>query len=162
MTTHWKKLKNPDYLGAYSLDEKELIEGRTVEILTVKKEFVKGSDGKESECTVAYLKAEKPFILNSTNCKMIEKVLETPYIEQWEGKRIVVYGEKIKAFGEQVQALRVKNVSAKLPELTPSNEKVWQNAIAALKSGKFDIAKIKSLYTLTPENESALIDFQNT
>lgn len=159
MNTHWKKLTSPDYLGAYSLDENE---ERTIEILSVSREMITGADGKKEECTVAFLKAERPFILNVTNCKTISKVLGTPYIEQWAGKRVIIHVEKVKAFGEWMEALRVKPTPAALPELTPANEKLWQGAIGALRSGKFDIAKIKTMYTLSQQNESALIDFQNT
>ena len=42
--THWKKLHNPDFLGAYSLDPgKDLI----ATIKTVRNEQVIGSDGKK-------------------------------------------------------------------------------------------------------------------
>ena len=53
MKTHWKKLTNPNYIGAYSMPEgKDL----TVEITDVKREVVKGEGGKTDECTVLYLK----------------------------------------------------------------------------------------------------------
>lgn len=74
--THWKKLINPDYIGAYALDPgKDL----TVQISQVRREMVTGADGKKEECTVAYLKDQKPMILNVTNCKTIEK-LYGPYM----------------------------------------------------------------------------------
>jgi hypothetical protein len=53
--------------------------------------------------------AKKPMILNKTNCKIIAKIHDTPYIEQWAGKSILIYAAKVKAFGEMVDALRVKN-----------------------------------------------------
>ena len=56
---------------------------------------------------------EKPMILNSTNAKMIQKLLKTPYIEEWSGHRIQIGVEMVKAFGEIVDALRVRNF---LPE----------------------------------------------
>ena len=85
--THWKKLINPDYIGAYALDPgKDL----TVQISQVRREMVTGADGKKEECTVAYLKDQKPMILNVTNCKTIEK-LYGPYIEDWAGKHITLY-----------------------------------------------------------------------
>jgi len=155
--THWKKLTNPDYIGAYSLNEGE---ERTVEIIKVSREMIMGSDGKKEECTVAFLKAEKPFILNVTNCKTITKILGTPYIENWAGKRIVIYVERIKAFGEYVDALRVKDKPAELPQLLP-NTKQWTGAIAALKSGQWDINKIKTQFSLSIENEKLLITASN-
>lgn len=108
--THWKKLTNPNYVGAHDFQPGQEL---TVTIETVSSEMVKGSDGKEDPCIVAKLHgAKKPVILNKTNCKIIAKVLDTPYIEQWSGCKIILYVAKVKAFGEVVEAIRVKNQKA--------------------------------------------------
>lgn len=104
--THWKKLTNPDYMGAYSLEDGQDI---VLTIANVKQEIVTGPEGKQEQCLVCYWKeAAKPMILNVTNSKMIEKLLKTPYIEQWSGQRVQIGSEKVKAFGEIVDALRVR------------------------------------------------------
>lgn len=105
--THWKKLTNPDYLGAYALDPgQDLI----VTIKSVANEVVTGTDGKKETCSVMRFKEDvKPMVLNATNSKMISKLLKTPYIEKWAGKRIQIYVESgVKAFGDIVDALRVR------------------------------------------------------
>ena len=104
--THWKKLTNPNYLGAYSIENgKDLV----LTIDHVCQENVVGPDGKKEDCTVCYFSnADKPMILNSTNAKMIQKLSGTPYIEQWKGFTIQVGVEKVKAFGDVVEALRVR------------------------------------------------------
>jgi hypothetical protein len=51
-------------------------------------------------------------IINKTNAKIITKILDTPYIEHWAGKSIIIYAAKVRAFGETVDALRVKNQKA--------------------------------------------------
>lgn len=105
--THWKKLNNPAYLGAYSIEEGQDL---VLTIKTVRQESVIGPDGKKDECMVCYFTdSEKPMILNSTNAKQISKLLKTPYIEQWAGHRIQIGIEKVKAFGDVVEALRVRN-----------------------------------------------------
>lgn len=107
--THWKKLTNPNYIGAHDLQPGQEVK---ITIDTVSKEPVKGPDGKEEMCVVAKLKGTatgKPMILNKTNMKIIAKVLDTPYIEEWSGKSVIIYAAKVKAFGELVDALRVKN-----------------------------------------------------
>lgn len=108
MATHWKKLTNPNYLGAYSIENgQDLI----LTIKTVKEETVTGADGKKDDCVVCYFQENvKPMILNSTNMKMITKLYKTPYIEEWTGKKIQIGIEKIKAFGDIVEALRVRKV----------------------------------------------------
>ncbi len=84
--THWKQLKNPDYIGAYALQPGEEM------ILTIKSsgvEQVANTDGKKQDCLVIhFMEAVKPMILNSTNAKVISKVHQTPYMEQWVGKQI--------------------------------------------------------------------------
>ena len=111
--THWKKLMNPNYLGSYSLDEGQDI------ILTIKMvrvESVIGADGKKDECVVCYFaEPEKPMILNSTNCTTISRLLKSPRIEDWYGHKIQIGVEKVKAFGDVVDALRVRNF---LPKTT--------------------------------------------
>ncbi len=150
--THWKQLTNPNYIGAYSLQPKE---ERTVQIVKVVKELVKAEGGKEAECTVAYLNAEKPMILNKTNCKTLAKIFGTPYIENWQGKSAIIYAEMVNAFGDKMEALRIKPTAPILPELTPSHPK-WNEAIKALKSGK-TIEVVTARYTLSNENRELLI-----
>jgi hypothetical protein len=105
--THWKKLTNPKFIGAYDLQPGQEVK---VTIKSVAVEMVKGNDGKEEQCIVAQLEgAKKPMILNKTNCKIISRVLDTPYIENWAGKQIIIYSAKVSAFGQEMEALRVKN-----------------------------------------------------
>lgn len=104
--THWRKLVNPDYLGAYSLDPgKDMI----LTIKYVKNEIVTGPDGKKEECMVmTFMENQKPMIVNSTNAKTIEKLYQTPYIEEWHSRKIQLFVDKVKAFGEVVEALRIR------------------------------------------------------
>jgi hypothetical protein len=104
--THWKKLHNPDYLGAYSLEP-----GKDM-ILTISKvvnEMVTGPDNRKEECIVVhFVEKQKPMIINATNAKTIQKLYKTPYIEEWAGKKIQVFADKVKAFGEVVESLRIR------------------------------------------------------
>ena len=110
--THWKSMTNPNYLGVYSLPD-----GRDI-ILTIKsvgQELVMGADGSKEQCVVMHFQEPvKPFICNKTNLKQITKLLKTPYVEQWSGHKIQIGSEKVKAFGDVVDALRVRS---KLPQV---------------------------------------------
>lgn len=109
--THWKSMTNPNYLGVYSLPD-----GRDI-VLTIKavgQEPVMGADGSKEQCVVMHFhEPVQPFICNKTNLKQITKLLKTPYVEQWAGHRIQIGSEKVKAFGDVVDALRVRS---KLPQ----------------------------------------------
>lgn len=104
--THWKKLMNPDYLGSYALEPgQELI----ATIKSVGNEEVTSPDGKKEICSVIhFVENVKPMILNATNNKTIAKLFKTPYIEQWAGRKIQIYTEKVRAFGEVWDALRIR------------------------------------------------------
>ena len=115
MPTHYKKLMNPDYLGAYALDPgKDLV----VTIRSVANEMIIGADGKKEECIVARFHERdiKPMILNATNCKTITKLAGSPFIENWQGMKIQLFVEKVKAFGDVVEALRIRPFKPKVEE----------------------------------------------
>lgn len=112
--THWKKLENPDYIGAYAFQPGEK---KVVTIASVGREMIVGTEGKKSEETVVrFCENEKPLILNVTNAKQISKHAGSPYIEQWPGVRIILGVEKVKAFGDVVEAVRVQKEKAPQPE----------------------------------------------
>ena len=66
--THFKKLRNPSYIGSYEL----MVGTNSVELnVTIEravKEMVQNGDKKE-EAMVIYLKGHKPMIVNSTLIK---------------------------------------------------------------------------------------------
>lgn len=105
--THWRKLTNPDYLGSYAFLPNE---EKQVTIDYVKNETVVSAEGRSEILPVMHFKQRdiKPLILNRTNAKMIEHLFESPYIENWKDKDIVLCVQRIKAFGEMVDAVRVK------------------------------------------------------
>lgn len=104
--THWKKLHNPDYLGAYALNPGEDL------ILTIdylREEEITGNSGKKERGLVCHFKEKvKPMIFNVTNSKTVEKLFGSPYIEDWSGEKIQIYSATVAAFGDTVEALRVR------------------------------------------------------
>lgn len=103
---HWKMLTDCQYLGAYSLQPGQEI---VLTIKSVGQEPVIGTDGKKETCVVCHwMENEKPMILNATNMKMIAKVLKSPYVENWIGKKIKIGVDQVRAFGDTVEALRVR------------------------------------------------------
>jgi len=105
--THWKKQHNYNFLGAYSLPT-----GQDM-ILTIKslqpEEIMNASGKKEKGFVCHFAEADaKPMILNKTNCKIIEKIYNTPFIEEWIGKRIQLYVTSVSAFGTTTDALRIR------------------------------------------------------
>ncbi len=113
--THWKKLNNPDFLGAYALDPGEDL---ILTIGNVREEQFTGTGGKKDEGIIVHFKEKefKPMICNSTNAKAISKVAGSPYIEDWSNTKISLYTAEVSAFGETVDALRVRAFAPKVEE----------------------------------------------
>jgi hypothetical protein len=107
--THWKKLTDPNYIGAHDFQPQQIL---SVVIESVTSETLELFNGKNIEtkvCVLARFKgAKKPMILNKENMKLITKVTGTPYIENWVGKTIMLHVVPVRAFGEVVDAVRVK------------------------------------------------------
>jgi len=150
--THWKKLTSPDYLGAYDFLKGEI---RTVTIKKVIVEKVKSERGEE-DCTVCYFNEPfKPMILNVTNCKTITKLFGTPYIEEWVGQQMKLFVAKVKAFGDIVDALRIKSEKVTKPVLqfgTPN----FDACKKAFKADPSSMDKIKAKYEVSTEVEAQL------
>lgn len=112
MKTHIDKLRNPNYLGGWDLQDEN---GKTTDIIVtikeVKSEFVFNQKAQMEEPVLTVFFNEcKPIILNVTNRKTLKKVTDTSYIEEMTGKRIQLTTKRIKAFGEFHDAIRIVNV----------------------------------------------------
>lgn len=101
--------KNPNYLGSWDLDELPNREA-TLTIAKIVDEDVIGNAGTKERCTVCHWQESgvKPMILNITNKKTICKMYHTKDTEKLAGKAVVVGVEKVKAFGDVHDALRIR------------------------------------------------------
>lgn len=152
--THWKRLINPDYIGAYALNPGEDL---LVTIDSVRSEKVTGSGGKKDECSVARLIGQKPMILNATNSKTIAK-LYGPYIEDWAGKQIILYASTTNLAGEMVECLRIRPVQpsqirAGKPSLTDER---FANALAKVSANEYSWEKLANDFALTDQQREDL------
>lgn len=161
--THWKKLQHPDYIGAFELMRGDTNVELNVKIESVKREMITGADGKKEECTIMLIPPNKPMILNVTNQKNLTKAIGSPFIEDWATKTVTLYVAKVKAFGETVDALRIRDVlpNIKKAEFTPTHPK-WASAVQAIVDGtntpEATISSIKNSFGLSAVNEKLLKD----
>ena len=149
--THWKKLVNSDYIGAYSLEPGKDLD---VTIESVSRQLVTSAGGKKEECTVAKLKGQKPFIINRTNAKTISTLYGTPYIEDWAGIQITLYPTTTKMAGEYVECLRIRKTIPRKPELLPGTEQ-FEKARTALQNG-YKMKQIEEKYTVSETTKKLL------
>lgn len=109
--THWRKIIESDYLaGADLFSEDGTFKPIQVTIKRAGKEQIlnQQTGKKESELLCYFHEIKKPMILNVTNSKAIEKLAGTPHIEDWVGLRVEIGTQKVKAFNEVWDALRIK------------------------------------------------------
>jgi len=155
--THWKKAFNKDYLGSHDLDEgKDLV--ATIDRIEVRK--VKNNQGEEASKNVAILKGKlKPMILNVTNCKTIKKFSGSNYIEDWSDIPVTIYIARVTAFGEEVEALRIRDrqptPAALKPKLHPGHEK-WEAAVDYLRKDGNSINGILNGWDMTQEDQEKI------
>ena len=146
MKTHWKNYQNPDYIGAYSFQPKER---KIVTINTTERKVIKGPNNREDECLVVYFIEDiKPMICNATNSKAISKVVGSPYVEDWPSTKIELYVDSnVKAFGDTVEAVRVKSTAPviKKPTITEA-----QKRSAAEKDASREL--VEKHYSITDED----------
>lgn len=105
--THWRKLTDPNYLGAW-----DITPGVDL-VLTIKKvnfQKVMSPEGNsETKPVLLFEEDYKPMVLGAkVNYRAIEKATGSPYYEQWQGKQIAIYTEHGKWFGKEQDALRIR------------------------------------------------------
>lgn len=114
--THWKKLYNPNYFGCYCFEDGKDIIGT---IAAVGNETIVGEKGKKEEVTIIHFKEKelKPLICNVTNSKTISKIFQTPFIEEWVGRKIQMFPDRNVTFGkETVEGVRIRPFIPKVVE----------------------------------------------
>lgn len=100
--------QNPNYLGSWDLEE---LPNREI-TLTIDRfadeEVVANS--KSETVTVCYWtdKTVKPMILNLTNKKTLARLYKTKDTERLKGKSVIIGIDKVKAFGDIWDALRIR------------------------------------------------------
>ena len=110
--TSWKTLVDWQSLSSSSMAEEE-------KILTIKsidrEEIVSNNGRKEVVPVCRFHEDVPPMALNKTNMRTMESITGSDKIEDWYGKKIVVYVQKNIKFGKDlVSGLRIKPVPKRL------------------------------------------------
>jgi hypothetical protein len=155
--THWKALADPRYIGAYALPNgNDLV----VTIARVGREEVTVTGGKKEEHIVMHLEGQKPMILNATNSKTIQR-LYGPYIEEWAGKRITLFGSTARLGGDLVECLRIRPAVPAEAKKGIGADRLAR-ALEQIKAGSYTVAKLRASFALTEAQLEQLADFERT
>lgn len=153
--THWKKLADPRYIGAYALPNGN---DMVVTIEGVRSEEITMMGGKKEVHSIMYIKGQKPMILNATNSKSIHK-LYGPYIEEWVGKQITLYASTAKLGGEMVECLRIRPSVPVREKQRITGERLTA-ALEQIRAGTYTAAKLRKSFALTDDQETIISDFE--
>ncbi len=148
--THWKQLIDPRFIGAYALPNGSDI---TVKIVDVKLENIVIQGGKKEDHTIAYLRNQKPLILNMTNSKTLHR-LYGPYIEDWIGKDITLFASVARLGNEDVECIRIRP-TAPSKERPRLSEERFAKALTQIKAGNYKIENMKQ-FALTARQQKQL------
>lgn len=110
--TSWKSLVDWKNLSSSSMVEEET----TLTIKNIQKEEIVSNNGKREIVAVCrFADSDLPMVLNKTNMRTLESMFMTDKIEDWYGKKIVVYVQQGIKFGKElVSGLRIKPVPKRL------------------------------------------------
>jgi len=141
-TTHWKNLfpNKMLLLGSQNLNEgEELI----AKIKSVEIEEIKNIKGKTEYVPVLKFENAPPMVLNITNSRSIASLYGEHY-DHWIGESIQVFATKVKAFGQEQMALRVREAKPDTGQDTGEHE----NALRACTTMK----DLQSVFMAIPKN----------
>ena len=106
--THWKKLTNTNYLGSWDIPDNENILA-TIKNVEQSEIFNQQKQAKELCTTLKFVEKNiLDMVCNKTNLKTLELIFKSPFVEDWQNKKINIGKEKIRAFGKLEEALRIK------------------------------------------------------
>ena len=129
METSWKTLVDWQSLSSSSMAEEE----KTLTIKSIDREEIVSNNGRKEVVPVCRFHEDvPPMALNKTNMRTMESITGSDKIEDWYGKKIVVYVQKNIKFGKDlVSGLRIKPVPKRLCSVCGSviDEQTYQGSI---------------------------------
>ena len=129
--THWRSVKPSPYLAAVDLDGKDMVV--TIECVHVGE--VEGEKGRKDDCRIATLSHNgkdlgKQLLLNVTNCKAMQKLTGSNFLEDWNKQRVTLYVTPTKLKGETVDGIRIRLTRPPEPVVAPPKFSAEQSAEA--------------------------------
>lgn len=102
------------YLGSWDVMDGEIV----LTISDFKEEMVEGDAGrKQKKCILYFVEhGVKPMVCNLTNRKTLAKLYHTTDSTKLKGKLVKIGTDKVKAFGDIHDALRIRNVVPTAPK----------------------------------------------
>ena len=156
--THYRKAFNSPYLSSA-----DLVDAMVFTVKCVKLEPDKTKKTKDDFNTMYFIEKEirpgeplKPMILNVTNSSTMKNLTGSPFIDDWQNIRVMIYVDKNVRFGrETMEGLRISPNKQEKPTLTPDNKTKWDRAKEAYLRDK-SLANVLKHVQISEEDQARL------
>ena len=153
---------NSSYIGGWTFEDGDkVLTIKDVQPMMVRNE--KNQSGEEKMC-ILFEETDKPMVLNSTNNETITNVLGSSLFDNWIGKQILIGTEKVKAFGDIWDAVRVrpelpkpKTTDPITPEQIAQINGLIETGAITNENAMLKYFRIKSLEEMSKQEADALI-----
>lgn len=142
---------NSNYIGGWTFaDGDKVLTIKDVMVQNVKNE--KNQNG-EDKMVVIFEELDKPMVLNSTNNETISRVIGSPNFEDWVGHRVKIGTEKVRAFGDVWDAVRVRDEKPAAKEEPKATEAQIKTIQALIDDGRVNLPAMLDFYEIGALNE---------
>jgi hypothetical protein len=158
--THFRKAFDSPYLSSADLVEPTVLTVKRVGLETdrTKKTKEKFNTAHFVEKELRPGEALKPMILNATNSKTMKMLAGSPFIDDWNDIKVLVYVDANVRFGkDSVEGLRISPQRPGRRTLTPDQAKAWENAKAAFKRDG-TLESVLTRVDMSEEHQARLIE----
>lgn len=137
---------NSSYIGGWTFEDGDkTFTIKDVQPMMVRNE--KNQSGEEKMCII-FEEIDKPMVLNSTNNETITKVIGSGLFDDWIGQRITIGTERIRAFGDVWDAVRVRPEKP-TPAGEPLTDAQYQRIMELVESGQVKKDAMLKYYRVT-------------
>jgi len=141
-TTHWRNLfeSKTMLLGSHNLNEGEEL---VAQINHVAIQEIRNTNGKKEKVPVIQFFNAPPMVLNITNTRTIASLYGDNY-DGWCNQYIQVFATKVKAFGQEQMALRIRQSKPSVGEDTSGYEQQLRDCT--------DIGMLQNVFMAIPKH----------
>ena len=100
-----------NFLGGWSFEKGD--ETLTIKAVTTEEMYDAQNGGKKQAPCLHFKEKELPMVLNKTNADTVARVTGSEIPNDWIGKQIIIGQSKIRAFGKESLAIRVRDEKPK-------------------------------------------------
>lgn len=157
-STKYRNFKsfNANYIGGWTFADGDRV--LTIKDVTTRNVANEKNQAGEEKICIVFAELDKPMVLNSTNNDTITRVIGSPNFDDWIGHKIKVGTEKVRAFGDVWDAVRVRDEKPKETAEPKLSQTQKETILALVADGRVNLPAMLEFYdvgTLDDLTESA-------